>query len=106
MCTANRRNQQDEYQTQPTCGKRLHVREQLLTKRFKVKLTYPNPTSGIVSIQCDEEIANVIVRDMSANRIYEGNSSNFDISFASPAMYFVEIQLKSGQNVIKKLIKK
>ncbi len=67
---------------------------------------YPNPTSGIVSIQCDEEIANVIVRDMSANRIYEGNSSNFDISFASPAMYFVEIQLKSGQNVIKKLIKK
>jgi len=63
---------------------------------------YPNPTSGWITIHCDEKPLRLKVRDIQGSIVSEGENINcMDLSCLPPGLYMLEIYSKSGVSVNK-----
>ncbi|UOE38236.1 T9SS type A sorting domain-containing protein [Chryseobacterium oryzae] len=67
---------------------------------------YPNPTHGILNIKTDSSIEKVNVMNMVGQRMnIQHNDNQIDIQSLPNGVYIVEIQLKGGEKISKKIIK-
>lgn len=67
---------------------------------------YPNPTKGIVNIKADASIEDVKVTNVVGQQINVRFSQNqIDMHGLSNGLYIVELKLKNGQSISKKIIK-
>jgi aminopeptidase N len=87
----------------------VNINEPNKTTKSELKI-YPNPTSGIFSIE-NKEIDSIVVFDIKGNTIKQinniDNNSNIikiDISKEKKGIYFVKANI-SGKNIIGKIIK-
>ena len=65
---------------------------------------YPNPTNGIININCNEEINSVEIYDISGNLILKtSNSRNIDFTQNSTGIYFINI-ITSENIYIEKIV--
>lgn len=68
---------------------------------------YPNPTSGLVNIDADQDVKGVRVIDFAGAQVLVAEEVNeIDLSNLPTAMYFVEVTLADGSSVMNKVIKK
>ena len=67
---------------------------------------YPNPTTGKATILANQEVENVVVRNLIGKTVASFNSNQIDLSNLAASMYLVEIQLENGESTVQKLIKK
>ena len=65
---------------------------------------YPNPTSGLISIETEENIINITLLSSSGRTLSTSKVKNLDLSQYSPGAYFINIQTEKGA-VIKKILK-
>ena len=67
---------------------------------------YPNPTNGILNIKTDSDIDKVAVTNVVGQKINVQFSNNqINMEQLKKGMYIVELQLKNGQKISKKVIK-
>ncbi|OCK50457.1 hypothetical protein BA768_04690 [Chryseobacterium sp. CBo1] len=67
---------------------------------------YPNPTNGILNIKTDSEVEKINVTNMVGQRMdVQFINNQINIQSLQKGIYIVELQLKSGQKVSKKIIK-
>jgi len=69
---------------------------------FKV---YPNPTTGISTIQSDLEIENVIIYNQVGQVISNQKNTQIDLSNVVSGIYIIQISFENGQKATKKIIK-
>jgi len=67
---------------------------------------YPNPTSGIVSIETKIEIENTKVFNSIGQLITTGSTKTIDLSNLNSGIYIIQIQFKNGQSAIKKVVRR
>jgi hypothetical protein len=68
-------------------------------------IVYPNPTSGIVSIDSDKEIIELIVFSTNGEiLVYSTNTSKVDISSLPKGVYFISLKMKN-ETVYRKIIR-
>lgn len=68
---------------------------------------YPNPASDLITIKSPKEIVRTELSSVEGSIILQAeNSDQIDISKLSPGIYFLKTELKSGQSLIKKIIRK
>ncbi|ROH98772.1 T9SS C-terminal target domain-containing protein [Chryseobacterium sp. G0240] len=82
----------------------------LSTSEIKLNITpigiYPNPTEGILYIKADSNIENVKVTNVVGQKMNVSFSNNqIDMTGLSQGVYIIELKLKSGQIISKKIIK-
>lgn len=70
---------------------------------FKI---YPNPTKEFFQIETTVEMESIAVYDVKGKEIktFSGLQENYSVSDLSSGLYFLKIQLKSGENFTKKLL--
>jgi hypothetical protein len=67
---------------------------------------YPNPTKGILNIKTDSNVENVNVTSIVGQKInVQVKNSQINMSGLPNGVYIVELMLKDGQKVSKKIIK-
>ena len=66
--------------------------------------TYPNPTSGVLSIETEENIISITLSSSNGRILAKTKSNNFDLSQYSNGIYFINIQTDKGF-VTKKILK-
>jgi len=67
---------------------------------------YPNPTSGIINLQVNENFTNISVTDVFGREVYKTINKNLiDISFLSNGIYFLKIKT-NNEVLINKIVKK
>ncbi|MFZ4931405.1 T9SS type A sorting domain-containing protein [Chryseobacterium sp. Mn2064] len=67
---------------------------------------YPNPTKGLLYIKADSNVENVNVTNAVGQRMNVSFSNNqVDMTGLSNGVYIVELKLKNGQIISKKIIK-
>lgn len=73
----------------------------------KVSLgVYPNPTNGILNVKTDTNVENVNVTNVAGQKInVQFKNNQINMSGLPNGIYIVELQLKEGQNISKKIIK-
>ncbi len=84
----------------------------LIKEEVNIIKLYPNPTSDIVTISSIENISSwVLNNSFGAIYLNENSKSNntktvsLDLSNYSTGIYFLNIKLKNGKHIIKKIIK-
>lgn len=67
---------------------------------------YPNPATNWIKVSGDDEISQVLIRDMQGRQVYvaENTNSEITISFLPKGMYLVEFSVK-GERFIQKVMK-
>src|SRR5699024_4222560 len=70
---------------------------------FKI---YPNPTKEFFQIESTVEMERISVYDVQGKEIktFSGLQENYSVFDLSSGLYFLKIQLKSGENFTKKLL--
>ncbi|GGZ62740.1 DUF7619 domain-containing protein [Mesonia mobilis] len=68
---------------------------------------YPNPTSGVVSIQNNSalQIENVEVYSITGQKVLTSTSVKIDLSALSSGIYFVKLIAAEGTSITKKVVK-
>lgn len=67
---------------------------------------YPNPTNGILNIKTDSEVEKINVTNMVGQRMdVQFNNNQINMQSLQKGIYILELQLKGGQKVSKKIIK-
>ncbi|TNF47856.1 MAG: T9SS type A sorting domain-containing protein [Bacteroidetes bacterium] len=66
-----------------------------IADQFFVKV-FPNPSFGSVHIESSEEIIAVRILTTKGEELMTTTETNIDLSFASPGVYFIEIQLSNS----------
>ncbi|MCI3937443.1 T9SS type A sorting domain-containing protein [Chryseobacterium aahli] len=67
---------------------------------------YPNPTNGILNVKVDSEIQNVNVTNVVGQRMnVPFNNYQINMNGLPSGFYIVELALKNGQKISKKIIK-
>lgn len=67
---------------------------------------YPNPTNGILNVKVDSEIQNINVTNIVGQRMnVQFNNYQIHMNDLPSGVYIVELALKSGQKISKKIIK-
>ncbi|MCX8522456.1 T9SS type A sorting domain-containing protein [Chryseobacterium formosus] len=67
---------------------------------------YPNPTNGILNIKTDSPIENVNVTNIVGQRLKVQYSNNqINLQGLPKGVYIVEVVMKNGQKISKKVIK-
>lgn len=67
---------------------------------------YPNPTGGILHIKADSEVEAVNITDMAGQRINAQFSDNsLNLQTFPDGIYIVELTMKNGQRIFRKIIK-
>ncbi|MCB9226180.1 MAG: T9SS type A sorting domain-containing protein [Chitinophagales bacterium] len=69
---------------------------------------YPNPTTGFVNIETDEQIALVTIVDIQGKQLmrFSGNNKTIDISSLNNGVYFLQLTAESNKTSIHKIIKR
>jgi hypothetical protein len=67
-------------------------------------LLFPNPTSGIVSVQTDLKILHISLTDLSGRILQKTEAASIDLSPYETGIYFVRIETDKGMTV-KKVVK-
>jgi hypothetical protein len=71
--------------------------------RTSVLKIYPNPTTGILTIEGAEGIATVY--DIYGRMVLTANSNTLDISNTADGIYFVRVTDKQGKVYLGKVVK-
>lgn len=70
---------------------------------------FPNPSSSIITIEADDVIENVLIRDILGhellNKNIQGLYDNIDISVWSSGVYFITLSLRSKEIITDKFLK-
>ncbi|MCR4964992.1 MAG: T9SS type A sorting domain-containing protein [Bacteroidales bacterium] len=70
---------------------------------------YPNPTTGMLHVQCSEPMQQVVIYDMSGRQVAQENAmsaqQSLNVSNLTSGVYFVRIITKDNQSSISKFIK-
>ena len=66
---------------------------------------YPNPTTGILNIECQAKIDEVSVFNILGNKVYTGIGNKVDIGNLPDGIYFVNMKI-NNQVVTKRILKK
>lgn len=66
----------------------------------------PNPADKLINIQSKEPINLVEIINLNGQKILESHINTIDISNLQPAVYIINVKLKNGTSVSKKIIKK
>lgn len=72
---------------------------------YKVAV-YPNPTTGIVNIQANEEITEFKVFNLTGQLILKGNSNTLNLDNFTSGIYLIQVTLENNSVHTHKLIKK
>ncbi len=74
---------------------------------FKNVNIYPNPTSGLVSIDLEEKLTSIKIMDLTGKtiKVFNAESTQLDISNFTTGIYFLEIANTERKSVVK-VIKK
>lgn len=67
---------------------------------------YPNPTSGIVTVQSETAIKNITIYNQIGQLISNQNDTQIDLSNAPSGIYILHIDFENGQKSVQKIIKK
>lgn len=68
---------------------------------------FPNPTSDTVTLQVDEDLKKITISSMDGKSVLKtGNLKNIDVSKLPKGAYIIQGELKNGNIVSKKMIKK
>lgn len=68
---------------------------------------YPNPTDGILNIKTDIPAENVMMFNAAGQKLNVGFSENkIDLQHFPKGTYFLEIHLKDGKTLSRKILKK
>ncbi|SFN37711.1 Por secretion system C-terminal sorting domain-containing protein [Chryseobacterium oleae] len=68
---------------------------------------FPNPSSDTVTLQSDEDIKKITVTSLDGKSVLKtGNMKNIDVSKLPKGTYIIQGELKNGNTVSKKMIKK
>ncbi|MDV7695756.1 T9SS type A sorting domain-containing protein [Chryseobacterium soli] len=67
---------------------------------------YPNPTSGLVTIQTTDRLEKYEVYSMSGQKVMEGNTHSFTLEKLVPGTYLLKIQMRGKKIITEKIIKK
>lgn len=67
---------------------------------------YPNPTTGIVNIQANEEITEFKVFNITGQLILKGNSNTLNLDNFTSGIYMIQVTLENNSVHTQKLIKK
>lgn len=65
-------------------------------------VVYPNPTTGAISIQSNDELKSVKVFDITGKFIHEFKEKTFDLSNQNSGIYFLQIQ--TNKNIYNKKV--
>ena len=76
--------------------------EDFNTKAFNV---YPNPTSGIATINSQEAVQSVEVYDVLGKNVWTGATNTVDMSKLQNGIYIVKVKFEGGMTATKKLVK-
>ena len=68
---------------------------------------YPNPTSGVVSVQNNSAlpIENVEVYSITGQKVLTSTSKQIDLSALNSGVYFVKLIAQEGTSITKKVVK-
>ena len=66
----------------------------------------PNPADKLINIQSKDPINMVEIINLNGKKILESQTNTIDISNLQPSVYIINVKLKNGTSVIKKIIKK
>ena len=68
---------------------------------------YPNPTSGVISIQNNSAlpIENVEVYSITGQKVLTSTSTKIDLSALNSGIYFVKLIAQEGTSITKKVVK-
>lgn len=82
----------------------------IVTSKFSLESSslnlYPNPASDIIRIKSDREIDLILIVDNQGKIILESTEDEIVVNNLKAGLYFVRLQLKNGQNLVEKLVKK
>lgn len=67
---------------------------------------YPNPTSGIINIQANQEIKNIHIYNHLGQLVSQQKLSQVDLSNLSSGIYMIRVDFENGQTAIQKVVKK
>ena len=67
---------------------------------------YPNPTSGIATIESLEPIKEILIFNMVGQQISKSTTSEINISGIENGIYFAQIHFENGKTATQKLVKK
>lgn len=71
--------------------------------RFKM---YPNPTSGLVTIESTEALKKVAVYNTLGQEVWKGTTTTLELSGLDQGVYVVQIEFENGQTITRKLVKR
>ncbi|WP_394758002.1 T9SS type A sorting domain-containing protein [Flavobacterium sp.] len=74
-------------------------------KEFSNFSVYPNPSNGIINVESDEDIDEVVIYSLQGRAIIKSNVSKIDISDLSNGIYLMQIKTIDGKLGTKKIIK-
>lgn len=66
---------------------------------------YPNPTTGVVSIECEDAVQNIILLDISGRKLLKTTAKTVDLTTLPKGVYLLSITTENGHTV-KKVIKR
>lgn len=74
-------------------------------KTFSDFTVYPNPSNGMITIESDENIEEIVIYSLQGQVVIKSNISKIDISNLSNGIYLMEIKTIEGKLGTKKIIK-
>lgn len=86
-------------------NKNINLGVDLNVVRNDLKIS-PNPADKVITIETKEQITSVVLVNLNGQKILESNINTIDISKLQPGVYIVNVNLKNGTSVSKKIIKK
>lgn len=85
-----------------TVGPTLHTGD-FDSKGFRI---YPNPTSGIITVQSNTAVKVITVFNTLGQQISSQQSATIDLSAVAPGMYLIQVILQDGTSSTQKIIRK
>jgi len=73
---------------------------------FNEFTVYPNPTSGILNINLDEEIEKIDIYSLLGRKVETSINTQMDISNLANGIYLLSIETKNGKIGTKRIVKK
>jgi len=66
---------------------------------------YPNPTSGLLSVEADQPISKLTILDRNGLKVYSNTyKSRMDLSTLSPGLYILQIGFENGSRALRRII--
>ncbi|MDN3690835.1 T9SS type A sorting domain-containing protein [Chryseobacterium tructae] len=67
---------------------------------------YPNPVKGVLSVKSESEIKEIkIINTIGQSVVASLSNNNIDMNRLPKGIYMIELKLKNGESVVKKIMK-